>query len=122
MEYKAIPEAGKTCTFYDAGKRSDSRTYEAEVLCIMSKKEVRSIKFPQYLADDASEDNTNLYDIWSKAILRHPDWYAKDTDCFIECAIPDYDTNSIWFARSADGGWYSMDIQNCWQHGELVVD
>lgn len=136
MEYKATPEAGKTCTFYDAGKRSDSRTYEAEVLCITSKKKARSIKFPQYYdtyscclttiplsdSNDNPIDNISLYEVWSDAVSKHPDWYAKDTDCFIECSIPDYDPYSIWFARSADGGWYSLDIQNCWQHGELVVD
>jgi hypothetical protein len=47
---------------------------------------------------------------------------AQKTDYLIECAIPDYDENNIWFAMTTEGGWFSMDIQSGWQAGRLDVD
>lgn len=49
--------------------------------------------------------------------------YVKDTDWFVECKIPGYeDENTVWFVRTISGGWFSMNIQNCWMTGELDVD
>ena len=33
-----------------------------------------------------------------------------------------YDENTIWFVRTVQGGWFSMDVQNTWQSGSLDVD
>lgn len=42
---------------------------------------------------------------------------------FVECEIPGYDeANTIWFVRTIQGGWFSMDVQNTWQSGSLDVD
>lgn len=48
--------------------------------------------------------------------------YAKETDYYIGVSIPVYDENIIWFVRDIRGGWFSMDIQCCWQCGRLDVD
>ena len=33
-----------------------------------------------------------------------------------------YDENIIWFVRTVQGGWFSIDVQSSWQHGSLDVD
>ena len=38
------------------------------------------------------------------------------------CEIKDYDRNLIWFARTIDGGWFSMDVDKAWQGGRLDID
>jgi hypothetical protein len=63
-----------------------------------------------------------LIEIWQKDVIEH-DWLmSKLTDYLIECSIPEYDDNNIWFARTTEGGWFSMDIQSGWQGGVLDVD
>jgi hypothetical protein len=89
----------------------------------------------------------SLYDKWQEAIKNHtqdegnctmviqdkdgnfrelevgePWLFAKDTDYFIECSIFGYDESNIWFARTINGNWFSMNIQNGWQGGQLDVD
>jgi hypothetical protein len=64
----------------------------------------------------------NLLDIHSNEI-KNCDWiFAPETDYFIEASCPVYDDNNLWFARTKDGGWFSMNIQSWWQSGELDVD
>ena len=48
--------------------------------------------------------------------------YSEETDFFVECEIPGYDENTIWFVRTVQGGWFSIDVQSSWQHGSLDVD
>ena len=33
-----------------------------------------------------------------------------------------YDENIIWFVRTVQGGWFSIDVQSSWQYGSLDVD
>lgn len=114
-------QVGDYCTFYDDGKTSESRTYAATVLRIVSKEGAKNIKFDGSCILEP-EKPVSLFEIWEEYVKnRNSDHiYAEDTDYFIECAIPRYDACFIWFVRSADGGWWSLDIQNCWQHGKLV--
>lgn len=131
----SIPQKGKTYKFYDDGKTS--REYDAVVLRILSKDETKTIKFKARL-DDEYELSTlydkswgfdeqytfrkSLYDIWKDAV-KNIDWvFANDTDWFIECSIPLYDEYPIWFVRTNNGGWFSLDIQSSWQGGLLDVD
>lgn len=131
----SIPQKGKTYKFYDDGKTS--REYDAVVLRILTKDETKTIKFKARLDDDNElstyydkswgfdEQYTfhkSLYDIWKDAV-KNIDWvFSNDTDWFIECSIPLYDEYPIWFARTNNGGWFSLDIQSSWQGGLLDVD
>lgn len=131
----SIPQKGKTYKFYDDGKTS--REYDAVVLRILSKDEAKAIKFKARLDDDNElstyydkswgfdEQYTfhkSLYDIWENAV-KNIDWvFSNDTDWFIECSIPLYDEYPIWFARTNNGGWFSLDIQSSWQGGLLDVN
>ncbi len=134
MEHN-LPKVGKTYKFYDDGKLNHSRQYDAKVIRIIPKEEAKSVMFPTYCCDASDyEEVTTVYkdeqpvgkkslnDVWIEEV-KHCDWvFATDTDYFIECSIPRYDENNIWFARMLDGNWFSMDIQCFWQGGKLDVD
>ena len=48
--------------------------------------------------------------------------YCSDTDYFVLCSIPKYSEHWIWFARTKDGGWFSLDLHSGLETGELDVD
>lgn len=128
------PEIGKTYKFYDDGKVSYARQFDATVLRIISDEEAKSIMFPLYwdywktsktthINDDAwiPNEKKSLYDVWKKEVAEDDDTYNTFTDCFVECSIPEYDDNTIWFVRG-QFGWFSINIQSDWQAGRLDID
>ena len=103
---KPIPKVNQTCMFFDDGKISYSRMYQATVKQVM-------------VYDDAPDKVKKAFERESKT----HDWiWDKTTDYIIACDIRDYDKNLIWFARTVDGGWFSMDVDKEWQGGRLDVD
>ena len=103
---KPIPKVNQTCMFFDDGKISYSRMYQATVKQVM-------------IYDDAPDKVKKAFERESKT----HDWiWNKTTDYIIACDIKDYDKNLIWFARTVDGGWFSMDVDREWQGGRLDVD
>ena len=101
-----IPKVNQTCMFFDDGKISYSRMYQATVKQVM--------KF-----NDAPDKVKKAFERESKT----HDWIRnKTTDYIIACDIKDYDNNLIWFARTIDGGWFSMDVDKAWQGGRLDID
>ena len=130
-----IPEVGKTYKFYDDGKISHSRQYDATVLQIVTEEESKEIMF-----DIGGDNEVSLYDIYQIEVDNHlqganskvisggsmeegkPWLYARSTDFLIECSIPDYDEHNIWFVRTINGEWFSLEIQSFWQTGKLDVD
>lgn len=106
FDEKPIPKVNQTCMFFDDGKISYSRMYQATVKQVM-------------VYDDAPDKVKKAFERESKA----HDWiWNKTTDYIIACDIKDYDNNLIWFARTVDGGWFSMDVDKSWQGGRLDVD
>ena len=106
FDEKPIPKVNQTCMFFDDGKISYSRMYQATVKQVM-------------VYDDAPDKVKKAFERESKA----HDWvWNKTTDYIIACDIKDYDKNLIWFARTVDGGWFSMDVDKSWQGGRLDVD
>ena len=103
---KPIPKVNQTCMFFDDGKISYSRMYQATVKQVM-------------VYDDAPDKVKKTFERESKT----HDWiWNKTTDYIIACDIKDYDNNLIWFARTVDGGWFSMDVDKSWQGGRLDID
>lgn len=101
-----IPKVNQTCMFFDDGKISYSRMYQATVKQVM--------KF-----NDAPDKVKKAFERESKI----HDWiWNKTTDYIVACEIKDYDNNLIWFARTTDGGWFSMDVDKSWQGGRLDTD
>lgn len=116
-----IPTVGKEYHFFDDGKISNSRHYLAVVNEILTKEQAQKLTFTKTDSQD-KEYETTLYDIWKRDVIEH-DWlYAEDTDVFVKCDIPEYDKDPIYFARTKDGGWFSMDVTSGWQAGRLDVD
>lgn len=106
FDEKPIPKVNQTCMFFDDGKISYSRMYQATVKQVM-------------VYDDAPDKVKKAFERESKA----HDWiWNKTTDYIIACDIKDYDKNLIWFARTVDGGWFSMDVDKSWQGGRLDID
>ena len=106
FDKKPIPKVNQTCMFFDDGKISYSRMYQATVKQVM-------------VYDDAPDKVKKAFERESKT----HDWiWNKTTDYIIACDIKDYDNNLIWFARTVDGGWFSMDVDKSWQGGRLDID
>lgn len=104
------PKKGDVLNFFDDGKITNSRKFAATVLNIY-----KSNDAPKYVQDALKNENT--YWLYQQNL----DGECV-TDVFIECDIPDYDENHIWFARTRDGGFFSMNIQHGWQCGRLDID
>lgn len=108
-EIVRLPEVGKTYAFFDDGKSGFSRRYKAKVVAIFTRKEIE-------------QNEANLYAAWLEQ-KENCDWiYADMTDYFIKCDIPSYDKNPVWFVRTHEGGWFSIDYPNWWMCGRLDVD
>lgn len=121
---KEIPEIGKYYHFFDDGKTSPSRHYICKCERIITPEEANKImvEVPNKYVDDVI-DTISLYEHWYNNEVPNAYWlFADKTDYFVECSCPKYDKDNLWFVRTKDGGWFSMDIQNFWQGGSLDVD
>lgn len=119
-----VPKVGEILDFYDDGKISNSRHFRGIVCKVVPFKEasLESILFMEYYNDSTNyKPPYTLHDIWEMN-KKDSDIHEKETDYFIGVAMPEYDEHIIWFARSTNGGWFSIDIQNFWQGGRLDVD
>ena len=136
---KHIPKIGSSYHFFDDGKIKESRHYIATVLDVITPEQTKNIMFSR--ADDEVSFEISLYEIWRNEIDGHrqdtnfkviaagasmevgaPWLYAEETDYFIKCSIPEYDENDVWFVRTVNGGWFSLDTNSWWMSGELDVD
>lgn len=114
------PVVGEFYHFWDDGKSSVSRHYIAKVEKIISLDEAKNL-FTETEGEDGEMTSISLYDTWKLEKTRCDFLYAQDTECIIECSIPKYDDDPIYFVRTKDGGWFSVDFSNWWQGGRLDV-
>lgn len=130
-----VPVIGEQYHFFDDGKIRESRHYIATVLDIITPEQTKDI----YINRQWEDTPVSLYTIWREEIDRHrqgntfkvltsgsmefgaPWLYTEETDYFIKCSIPDYDENDVWFVRTVDDGWFSLDTVNTWMGGRLDV-
>ena len=121
-----IPEVGEKLHFFDDGKSGDSRHYFAIVTHVLTPEQARRVytdsrTFCELNDIEKLEKGLTLLDIHDCEV-KNCDWiYAPETDYFIGCAIPEFDDHILWFVRTKDGYWFSMNIQSCWQGGFLDV-
>jgi hypothetical protein len=118
---KPIPEVGKYYHFFDDGKTSPGRHYIARVERIVPISDSPEILVPcmdPYLDELIPK---SLWDIWNTEKTETSWVFSDKTDVLIEASCPKYDENNLWFARTKEGGWFSMDIQSGWQGGRLDV-
>ena len=120
-----VPEIGKEYHFWDDGKTSSSRHYICRVERILTPEEANNINVIrptiEYTKDTPVYEEVSLIDVWKEEV-EECDWlYAPETDYFVEASCPKYDDNNLWFVRTVDGGWFSIDVQSGWQSGRLDV-
>lgn len=102
-----VPELGKEYHIFDDGKIKPSRHYIAKVVNVISPEDAYEI--------------TGLYDAWKEQV-KECDWlFARETDYFV-VATSDYDQNLLYFVRTEDGGWFSIDYPNVWMGARLDID
>ncbi len=103
-----VPEVGKEYHIFDDGKVNPTRHYIARVVEIISLEDARDI--------------TNLIDTWNSE-KAECDWlFAETTDYFVRAKADKYDLNSLYFVRTKDGGWFSLDFPNIWMGARLDID
>ena len=102
-----VPEVGKEYHIFDDGKIGPSRHYIAKIVKLI---------YPE----DAYEI-TALYKAWQEQVKECYWLFAKETDYFV-VAESDYDKDLIYFVRTTDGGWFSIDYPGCWMGARLDID
>ena len=102
-----VPEVGKEYHIFDDGKLSPSRHYTAKI--------VKVIPFKK-----CANPESQLYRAWEENIVEAYWLFAQDTDYFVK-AESSYDKNSLFFVRTTDGGWFSINYPNCWMGARLDV-
>ena len=124
---ESLPIIGEYYHFFDDGKISATRHYIAKCVEIIPFEKFKKIQIEGVLIfdDDVSTEITttqSLYKIWQREQKDCDFLYANETDFAIKCSCPIYDKNDLYFVRTKDGGWFSMNIQSSWQTGRLDVD
>lgn len=94
--------------FFDDGKCGYSRRYIAKVQLIVP-------------FEDVKRNDKNLYNEWKREV-KDCDWiFAKETDYFVSCMVFGYSEQPVWFVRTLDGGWFSLECGSLWWSGSLDV-
>lgn len=140
VESELIPNIGDEYMFYDDGKITWSRQYKAKVEHVITPEDAKFVNLDAWrdpetgmietITNHSAEPDAvqSLYDRWREEIWDNTDGtgepylYDIKTDFFVGCSIPEYDKNEIWFVRTVNGGWFSLDIQSFWQGGVLDVN
>jgi len=122
---KALPKIGEYYHFFDDGKCSMSRHYICRVERIITPEESKNIKVTvprwDYKTNENYKEEISLWDRYHEQISGHDVYDKNGTDFLIEASCPVFDDDNLWFIRTGDGGWFSIDIQNCWQGGRLDI-
>ena len=103
-----VPEVGKEYHIFDDGKINPSRHYLAKI--------EKLIPF-----GDVYDHESELYLAWKDNVKEAYWLFAEHTDYFIK-AISDYDKNPLFFVRTKDGGWFSIDYPGYWMGARLDID
>lgn len=128
-ELARVPKVGEVLHFWDDGKSGDSRHYLAVVTHVLTKEQMKRVSWtPAECLEHWEDEHGEWHDIpkdfielWEYNKNQCPWLFADDTDFFVAAAVPEYDEHILWFVRKKDGGWFSMDVQSCWQGGFLDV-
>lgn len=103
-----VPEVGKEYHIFDDGKISFGRHYVAKVTEVLPFEKV-------------ANPESQLYRAWEENIMEAYWLFAQDTDYFVK-AESSYDNNPLFFVRTVDGGWFSIDYPNVWMGARLDID
>lgn len=103
-----VPIKGKEYHAYDDGKITFSRHYIVNVSNVYN-----HMYFRKHFKD--------IYDIWVKDKKNHY-WIFKDTtDYFVETTNPYDNFDKEYFARTHQGGWFSIGYPDCMVGSRLDI-
>lgn len=105
-KWQPIPEVGKEYHIFDDGKIRPSRHYVASIANIISFEECT---------------DEELHKAWRENVKEAYWLFAPETDYFIK-ATSDFDKNPLYFVRTVDGGWFSIDYPGTWMGASLDID
>ena len=103
---KPVPELNKEYHIFDDGKIKPSRHYTCTITDI--------IPFNECI-------DSLLLEAWEREVRQCCWLYEKETDYFIK-ATSDFDDHPLYFVRTIDGGWFSIDYPNLWMSARLDID
>ena len=101
-----IPEVGKEYHIFDDGKVRPSRHYIAKIL--------------EVIPFDECKDEELLM-TWRSNVESSYWLYSTKTDYFVK-AESDFDENYLYFVRTKDVGWFSIDVISWWHGARLDTD
>ena len=106
-EEQPVPEIGKEYHIFNDGKISPSRH---DIITIA---EVVPFK-------DCKDEE--LLDYWRSEVKSCYWLYATETDYFVRGTLEDGECIDMWFVRTTDGGWFSLDYTAWLTASRLDID
>ena len=103
---KPIPELNKEYHIFDDGKIKPSRHYKCIITDIIPFNEC---------ADE------ELLKAWKREVAECSWLFNKETDYFVK-ANSGFDENPLYFVRTLEGNWFSIDYPNWWMGAILDID
>ena len=103
---RPVPEVGKEYHIFDDGKVRPTRHFIAKVLEVIPFEECK---------------DEELLAAWQSNVESSYWLYNTETDYFVK-AESDFDENYLYFVRTKDGGWFSIDVTSWWQSARLDID
>lgn len=101
-----LPEIGKEYHIFDDGKIRESRHYICKIVDIIPFEDCKDKK---------------LIKAWENEVKECHWLYSPKTDYFIK-TTSSFDNNPLYFVRTSNGGWFSIDYPNWWMSAELDID
>ena len=101
-----IPKLNKEYHIFDDGKIRPSRHYMCTIVEII----------PYDKCNDA-----DLLRTWEREVEECHWLFNKTTDFFIK-ATSSFDENPLYFVRTIDGNWFSIDYPSWWMGARLDLD
>lgn len=103
---KLIPELNKEYHIFDDGKIRPSRHYKCTITAII----------PFTECNDKA-----LLEAWQQHTTECHWLFAKETDYFVK-ATSSFDEHPLYFVRTHEGNWFSIDYPNWWMGARLDID
>lgn len=103
-----IPEVGKEYHIFDDGKVKPTRHWTARITELI-------------LFSDCTDEK--VIDAWKSDVEECPWLYSETTDYIVKAEAPEYNReDALYFVRTTDGGWFSLDYPNWFSSARLDID
>lgn len=104
-----IPEVGKEYHIFDDGKIKPSRHFIAKILEVIPFEDCKDEKLINAWQEIVEEDKELI------------GLFAEQTDYFVK-AESDFDEYPLYFVRTSNDCWFSIDYPTAWMGARLDID